>query len=77
MEDLYLLVANGVRSNMGPYTLFGPNTIRATAIVAARSSSSASGIPAIAVSGLARKFCTITSCTCPCARAAPRIANSA
>ncbi len=39
----------------------GPRTSRATAIVAARSSRSASGTPRILVSGLARKFCTITS----------------
>ena len=32
-----------------------------TAIVAARSASSASGVPRILVSGLARKFCTMTS----------------
>ena len=45
-------------------------------MVAARSSRSASGSFAIAVSGLARKFWTITSWMCPCARAAARIAKS-
>ena len=40
---------------------FGPRTSRVTAIVAARSSSSASGVSRIFVSGLARKFCTMTS----------------
>ncbi len=39
----------------------GPRMCRATAMAAASSSSSASGIPRIAVSGLARKFCTMTS----------------
>ncbi len=55
--------------------IFGPSTSRDTAIVAARSSSEASGSSRIAVSGLARKFWTITSWTCPCARAAARIAK--
>ena len=53
----------------------GPRTSRATAIVAARSSSSASGTPRIFVSGLARKFCTITSWMPPYSRATPRIAK--
>jgi hypothetical protein len=39
----------------------GPSTSRVTAIVAARSSSSASGAARMRVSGLARKFCTMTS----------------
>ena len=39
----------------------GPRTSRVTAIVAARSASSASGVARILVSGLARKFCTMTS----------------
>ena len=56
--------------------IFGPSTIRATAIVAARSCRSASGSFAMAVSGLARKFWTIASWMWPCARAAERIANS-
>ena len=54
----------------------GPSTSLATAMVAARSSSSASGIARILVSGLARKFCTITSCTPPYSRATPRIAKT-
>ncbi len=53
----------------------GPSTSRVTAIVAARSSSSASGTPRIFVSGLARKFCTITSWMPPYSRATPRIAK--
>ena len=53
----------------------GPSTSRATAMVAISSSSSASGIRAIAVSGLARKFCTITSWTPPYCRAVRRIAK--
>lgn len=39
----------------------GPRMWRATAMHAASSSSSASGMPRIAVSGLARKFWTMTS----------------
>ena len=35
---------------------------------------SASGVDAIAVWSLARKFCTITSCTCPNSRCTRRIA---
>ena len=54
----------------------GPRTSRVTAMVAARSSSSASGTPRIFVSGLARKFCTITSWMPPYSRATPRIANT-
>ncbi len=49
---------------------------RATATVATRSSSSASGIPRIAVSGLARKFWMISSWTEWYARATRRSANS-
>ena len=54
----------------------GPSTSRATAIVAARSDSSASGTPRILVSGLARKFCTMTSWMPPYSRAIWRMANS-
>ncbi len=54
----------------------GPSISRATATVAARSPSSASGIRAIAVSGFARKFWMITSWMPPYARATRRIANS-
>ncbi|CNM09184.1 Uncharacterised protein [Mycobacterium tuberculosis] len=39
----------------------GPSTNRATATVARYSSMPASGVAAIAVCSLARKFCTITS----------------
>jgi len=56
---------------------FGPSSTRATATVAARSCSSASGMPRIAVSGLARKFCTITSWRWPYSRIARRIAKIA
>lgn len=49
---------------------------RATATVATRSSSSASGMPRIAVSGLARKFWMISSCTPWYERATRRSANS-
>ena len=49
---------------------------RATATVAARSRSSASGMPRIAVSGLARKFWMMTSWMWPYSRAVRRIANS-
>ncbi len=54
----------------------GPSTSRATATVARYSSKPTSGSARIAVSSLARKFWTITSCTWPCRRAAARIANS-
>ena len=54
---------------------FGPSTSRATAMVAARSASSASGTPRISVSGLARKFCTMTSWMPPYSRATWRIAK--
>ena len=40
------------------------------------SSSGTSGADRMAVSSLARKFCTITSCTCPCRRWAARIAKT-
>ncbi len=53
----------------------GPSNSLVTAMVAARSSSSASGIAAILVSGLARKFCTMTSCTPPYSRATARMAK--
>ncbi len=46
-----------------------------TAMVAARSSRSASGTPRILVSGLARKFCTMTSWMPPYSRATWRIAK--
>ena len=55
----------------------GPRISRATATVAARSRSSASGMPRIAVSGLARKFWMITSWMWPYSRAVRRIAKSA
>ena len=45
-------------------------------MVAARSSSSASGMPRIAVSGLARKFWMITSWMPRCSRAIRRSSNS-
>ena len=53
----------------------GPSTSRVTAIVAARSSSSASGTARILVSGLARKFCTMTSWMPPYSRLTWRIAK--
>ncbi len=53
----------------------GPMMIRDTATVAASSRNSASGIPRIAVSGLARKFWMMTSWTCPNSRAVRRIAK--
>ena len=53
----------------------GPSTSRATATVAARSAISASGMRAIAVSGFARKFCTMTSWIPLYARAILRIAK--
>ncbi len=53
----------------------GPSTSRATAIVAARSASSASGAARILVSGLARKFCTMTSWIPPYSLATWRIAK--
>ena len=53
----------------------GPSTSLATAMVAARSSSSASGTPRILVSGLARKFCTMTSWMPRYSRATCRIAK--
>ena len=56
--------------------IFGPSTTRATAIVARYSSSPRSSSWRIAVSGLARKFCTITSCTLPYCRATLRIAKT-
>ena len=56
--------------------MLGPSTTRATAIAARYSSRPASGADRIAVSGLARKFCTITSWIAPYCRAVRRIANS-
>ena len=53
----------------------GPSTSRVTAIVAARSCSSASGTPRILVSGLARKFCTMTSWMPPYSRDTWRMAK--
>ena len=41
--------------------IFGPSTRRVTAMVAMKSSIPASGVDAMAVWSLARKFCTITS----------------
>lgn len=49
--------------------------MRATAIAARYSSRSASGTARMAVSGLARKFCTITSWTAPYCRAMRRISR--
>jgi hypothetical protein len=54
---------------------FGPSTSRVTAIVAASSSRSASGVARILVSGLARKFWTMTSWIPPYSRATFRIAK--
>ncbi len=54
----------------------GPSTSRAAAIVAANSSSGTSGTARMAVSGLARKFWTMTSWIPPYSRATRRIANS-
>lgn len=54
---------------------FGPSTSRVTAIVAASSCRSASGIPRMAVSGLARKFWTMTSWMPPYSLATRRIAK--
>src|SRR6266566_5063251 len=60
--------ARRIRSYCAPTRLGGawmralaPRMSLVTAIVAARSSSSASGVSRILVSGLARKFCTMTS----------------
>ncbi len=53
-----------------------PSTSRVTAIVAARSSSSASGTSRILVSGLARKFCTMTSWMPEYSRATLRMAKT-
>ena len=44
----------------------GPKTRRATAMVQSSSSGPGSGAAAIFVSGLARKFWTMISCTAPC-----------
>ena len=56
--------------------MFGPSTIRATATAARYSSRPASGADRIAVSGLDRKFCTMTSWIAPYCRAVRRIANN-
>ena len=56
-------------AHSSPDTRFGgactrmrdPSTMRAVATAARNSVISASGVPRIAVSGLARKLCTITS----------------
>ena len=53
----------------------GPSTIRVTAMAARYSSSPRSPACRIAVSGLARKFWTITSCTAPYAREVARSAR--
>ena len=52
----------------------GPSSSRVTATAATYSCRSRSSCAAIAVRGLARKFWTITSCTCPCRCAEARIA---
>ncbi len=54
---------------------FGPSTIRATASAATYSSRPRSSTCRIAVSGLARKFWTMTSCTWPYCRATRRSAK--
>ncbi len=54
----------------------GPRTIRVTAIAARYSSSPRSSAWRIAVSGLARKFCTMTSCSPPYRRPTARSANT-
>ncbi|SKT24158.1 Uncharacterised protein [Mycobacteroides abscessus subsp. abscessus] len=54
--------------------IFGPSTSRVTAIVARKSSMSASGADFMAVSDFARKFCTITSWTWPNSLCTLRIA---
>ena len=54
-----------------------PSTRRAAAIVQRSSSSGGSGASAMRVPGFARKFWTITSCTCPWRSASSRIVRSA
>ena len=54
----------------------GPSTIRVTAIAARYSSSPRSSTCRIAVSGLARKFWTMTSCRPPYRRPTARSANT-
>jgi hypothetical protein len=54
--------------------IFGPITSLVTATVARKSSIPASGVAAIAVCSLARKFCTITSWMCPNSLCTRRIA---
>ena len=55
----------------------GPSRIRATAIVQRWSSSVGSGCEAMRVPGFARKFWTMTSCTCPCSSPSAFNARSA
>ncbi len=55
--------------------IFGPRTRRVTAMAARYSSSPRSSAERIAVSGLARKFWTMTSCTWPYCWATRRIAK--
>src|SRR3712207_7155332 len=64
----FLMIRRPPRSTLFPYTTLFRSTY---------SCSSRSPEPAIAVRGLARKFCTITSCTCPCRCAAARICRTA
>ena len=54
----------------------GPSSTRAAAAVHSSSSSDGSWCEAIRVPGLARKFWTITSCTCPYRSPSSRIASS-
>ena len=56
---------------------FGPSSSRVTATAATYSCSSRSSCACIAVRGFARKFWTITSCTCPWRCAAARISRTA
>ena len=55
----------------------GPSRMRATAIVQRWSSSDGSGWEAMRVPGFARKFWTMTSCTCPCSSPSAFSASSA
>ena len=55
----------------------GPSRMRATAIVHRWSSSDGSGCEAMRVPGFARKFWTMTSCTCPCSSPSAFRASSA
>ena len=56
---------------------FGPSSSRETATAATYSCRSRSSCACIAVRGLARKFWTMTSCTCPCRWADARMARIA